>query len=164
MKNKLIAAMLLLSVQVNGMEETQLYEIPENISYASKSIEGNDSPYERVNELEEYYQSESKIKFNKALQDLDEVFDEEVRRSFFEKLVSKNSYFTNDEALLKFIRTAATAIIRSPEYSDESPMDCGEGSFVDSPDYVYQPPFLFVLVERLDPIARHYMKRVQASY
>jgi hypothetical protein len=164
MKNKLIAAMLLLGIQVNGMEEGQSCEISEDISYGRESIEGNDSPYERVDQLEEYYQSESKIKSNKALQDLDGVYNKEVRRSFFEKLVSRNNYFTNDEALLEFIRAAAIAIINLPEYGDEASINCSDDAYVNSPDYVYQPPFLFSLVENLDPITWRYMKRVQASY
>jgi len=164
MKKKLMAAMILFAVQVNGMEETQVL-VGGRLPNESMSVEGGYSPYERVNELEKYYKSESRKKGKCALQDLNEVFDEEARKSFFGKLVLEDKNLTNDRALLEFIRAAAKTIIHSPEYSDESLMDCSNDSVDESsPDFVYQPPFLFSLVERLDPITWHYIRKVQASY
>ncbi len=139
MKKKLIAAMLLFATQVNGMDIV-------------------DSIGDRVDELEGYYQSQSSVEENKALKDLNEVFDESVRKTFFQKLISKDINVTNDKALLEFIRSAATAIIRSPEYSHESSSSDSEW---DSPDFVYKSPFLFTLVESLDPITWHYIRMVK---
>jgi len=58
---------------------------------------------------------------------------------------------------LEFIRVAATTIIKSPQYSNES---LSYDSEEDSPDYVYERPFFFGLIEDLDPITWHYMRKV----
>ncbi len=163
MKNKLIAAMLLLAGHINGMEVVQLLEeTSDSFLQFSMDIEGDVSPQDRVNELEEYYQSESKLKGNKALQDLNEVFSEEDRKSFFEELVSKMNDITNDAAMLDYINSAATSIIRLPEYDAES-SDNSDESSMDSANFVYKPPFLFTLVEALEPITWVYIGRVQAA-
>lgn len=64
--------------------------------------------------------------------------------------------------MLEFIRAAATTIIQSPQYRNEL-FDASDESIEDSPDYVYQPPFFYSLVEKLDPITRKYMKKVEEN-
>lgn len=155
MKNKLIAATLLLTFNINGMEETSTF----TPRLKEKKVFQILLPLE-VSRLEKYYQSEAAIKYNHALQDLDKVFDKNKRKSFFMKLLKGKKDITKDEAMLRFICSAARAIIKSPEYGDES-SDDGDDLLKNSPDYVYKPPFLFVLIEKLDPITRNYMRRVQ---
>lgn len=160
MKKKLIAAMLLLATQINGMEETNLLkEDSPNQALSIEnddSIEGSESPGDRVDELEDYYWAQSKVSGKEALRDLDRVFGENIRKSFFQNIILNNKDITNDKALLEFIRVAATTIIKSPEYSNER--------FSYNPkNGVYKSPFLFSLIEALDPVTRHYMAKVAIS-
>ena len=63
MKNKLIAAMLLLSVQINGAELDQGKDTSDDFCQfhmEMESKEGSSELDELVNQLEEYYQSESR--------------------------------------------------------------------------------------------------------
>ena len=129
MKNKLMAAMLLLTFHINGMDKTQLSEASgaspqismevEGSSYDNLSIEGNDSPESRVYELNEYYQKQSELDGNSALKNLEKVFDENERKSYFEQLVLYKNDITNDQAMFEFIRISATTIINSDEYQED---------------------------------------------
>lgn len=158
MKNKLIAAMLLLTFNINGMDEVST----STPRLHKKEVFQILLPFE-VSRLEKYYQSEAAIKSNRALQDLDKVFDKNKRKSFFMKLLKGNKDITKDEAMLRFICSAAKAIIKSPAYNEESSDDDGDEHLKNSPDYVYKSPPLFVLIEKLDPITRNYMRRVQLA-
>lgn len=163
MKNKLIAAMLVLSVQVNGTELDQTQDTSDNFCQFHIEIESKEDSSELdelVDQLEKYYQSESKE--SQVFEDLNSVFDRNERISFFENLISEYDNFTYDRAMLEFIRAAARTIIQSPQYRDEL-FDASDELFEDSPDYVYQPPFFYSLVEKLDPITRKYMKKVQEN-
>lgn len=135
MKKKLLTAMLVLTVQVSGMEELQILDNSFQSSMEGISEEGDDFLKDRVNELEELYQSQSKVKGFKALQDLNKVFDEVARKGCFKEILLKDNHITDAGALALFIRSAAVSIIKSPFYG-------------------YQNPFYFNLIENLDPITR----------
>jgi len=77
MKNKLIATMLVLSVQVNGAELDQIKDISDNFCQfhmETESKEDSSELNELVNKLEEYYQSESKK--SQVFEDLNSVLIE----------------------------------------------------------------------------------------
>ncbi|MGV8949346.1 MAG: hypothetical protein ACOH2E_08330 [Candidatus Paracaedibacter sp.] len=160
MRNKLIAAMLLLSIQINGAELDQGKDTSDNFCQFHMEMEPKEDSSkldELVNQLEEYYQNESRE--NPVFKDLNSVFDSGERISFFEGLILEYDNLTNDQAMLEFIRTATGTIISSPEYCSESD-NSYDVELMNPPSYVYQHPFLFVLVEELIPIIRYYMRKV----
>ena len=106
MKKKLLAAMLLLTVHINGMENPIA------------------DPRQPGDKWHRFYLLQSDQKGNEVLKTLNKVLNENVRTNFFNEFVQMNNNATLEDAALSFIRSAAMAIIGSDVYSDKSAFYC----------------------------------------
>ena len=147
MKNKLIGAMLVLTFQINGMEERQSLESDNNLQFSMDGISYS-SQY-RVDELNKYYQNQSELWDNNTFIHIDNMFNKDYRISFFETLVSKKNDITDDEAMKKYVSSCGKDLIKSPDYFNAEEFN--------------KYDFLNNFSKDLKTITKHYARKVRLA-